>query len=153
MATPQTRVETDLKAALKSGDKERLSTLRLLLTEVKNERIRRGGDLDEEAFTAVVRRALKQRQESAESYRAGGRPELAEKEEREAAMLGEYLPKQASEAEIRSAIEEIAAAENLSGNAGMGPLMKAALARLGTAADGKTVSRIAREVLTARQAG
>lgn len=151
MTTPQTRVETDLKAALKSGDKERLSTLRLLLTEVKNERIRRGEDLDEEAFTAVVRRALKQRQEAAESYRAGGRSELADKEEREAAVLGEYLPQQATEAEVRAAIEVIAAAENLSGNAAMGPLMKAALARFGTAADGKTVSRIAREVLAARQ--
>lgn len=153
MTSPQTRVESDLKAAMKSGDKERLSTLRLLLTEIKNERIRRGEELDEEAFIAVVRRALKQRQEAAESYRNGGRAELAEKEEREAAVLEEYLPKQASEDEIRAAIEEIAAAEGLSGPAGMGPLMKGALARFGTAADGKTVSRIAREVLAARQGG
>lgn len=153
MPTPQARVESDLKTALKSGDKERLSTLRLLLTEIKNERIRRGEELDDEAFIAVVRRALKQRQEAAESYRGGARTELAEKEEREAAVLEEYLPKQASEEEVRAAVEEIAAAENLSGPAGMGPLMKAALARFGTAADGKTVSRIAREVLTARQGG
>lgn len=153
MTTPQAQVESDLKAALKSGEKERLSTLRLLLTEIKNERIRRGEELDEDAFIAVVRRALKQRQESAESYRSGGRPELADKEEREAVVLEAYLPKQASEDEIRAAIEEIAAAEDLAGPAGMGPLMKAALARLGTSADGKTVSRIAREVLAARQAG
>jgi hypothetical protein len=151
MANPQQRVEGDLKAALKAGEKERLSTLRLLLTEVNNERIRRGEEVDEEAFVAVVRRALKQRSEAAESYRKGGRTELAEKEEREAAVLEGYLPKQASEEEIRAAIEEIAAAEDLSGPQAMGPLMKAALARLGASADGKTVSRIAREVLTARQ--
>ena len=68
-----------------------------------------------------------------------------------AAVLEGYLPEQASEDEVRAAVEEIAAAENLSGAQAMGPLMKAALARLGASADGKTVSRIAREVLTARQ--
>lgn len=150
MASPQARVEADLKAALKAGEKERLSTLRLLLTEVKNERIRRGADLDEEAFTAVVRRALKQRGEAAESFRKGGRAELADKEEREAAVLEGYLPQQAGEDEVRAVLEEIAAAEDLAGPQAMGPLMKAALARLGGSADGKTVSRLAREVLAAR---
>jgi len=151
MASPQQRVEADLRAALKAGEKERLSTLRLLLTEVKNERIRRGEEVDEEVFVAVVRRAVKKCEEAAESYRRGGREEQAAKEEREAAVLEGYLPKQASEEEVRAAVEEIAAAENLSGPQAMGPLMKAALARLGASADGKTVSRIAREVLTARQ--
>lgn len=151
MANPQQRVESDLKAALKSGDKERLSTLRLLLTEVKNERIRRGSEVDDEAFAAVVRRAVKKCQEAAESFRAGGRAEQAAKEEREVTVLESYLPQQASEAEVRAAIEEIAAAEGLAGPQAMGPLMKAALARLGSSADGKTVSRIAREVLAARQ--
>jgi len=151
MASPQQSVEADLKAALKAGEKERLSTLRLLLTEVNNERIRRGSEVDEEAFVAVVRRAVKKCQEAAESFRSGGREEQAAKEEREAAVLEGYLPKQASEDEIRAAVEEIAAAEDLSGPQAMGPLMKAALFRLGAAADGKTVSRIAREVLTARQ--
>jgi hypothetical protein len=150
MANPQQRVEADLKAALKAGDKERLSTLRLLLTEVKNERIRRGAEVDGEAFAAVVRRAVKKCQEAAESFRAGGRPEQAAKEEREVAVLEGYLPKQASEAEIRAAIEAIAAAEGLAGPQAMGALMKAALAKLGASADGKTVSRIAREVLAAR---
>lgn len=149
-ASPQQRVETDLRAALKSGDKERLSTLRLLLTEVKNERIRRGEELDDEAFVAVVRRAVKKCREAAEGYRSGGREEQAAKEEREAEVLEGYLPRQASEAEVRAAVEEIAAAEGLAGPQDMGPLMKAALARLGASADGKTVSRIAREVLTAR---
>ena len=150
MANPQQRVEADLKAALKAGDKERLSTLRLLLTEVKNERIRRGAEVDEEAFAAVVRRAVKKCEEAAEGYRKGGRPEAAEKEEREAAVLEGYLPQQASESEIRAAVEAIAAAEGLAGPQAMGPLMKAALAKLGASAYGKTVSRVAREVLAAR---
>jgi uncharacterized protein YqeY len=65
-------------------------------------------------------------------------------------VLEGYLPQQASEAEIRAAVEAIAAAEGLAGPQAMGPLMKAALAKLGASADGKTVSRIAREVLAAR---
>lgn len=145
--TPQQRLESDLKQALRAGDKERLSTLRLLLTGVKNDAIERRGEVDEKAFAVLVRRAVKQRHDAAEQYRKGDREELAAKEEREAVILEEYLPQQASEAEIRTALEEIAAAEELTGPAAMGPLMKAAMARFGAAADGALVSRLAREVL------
>lgn len=145
--TPQTRVEADLKTALKAGDKERLSTLRLLLTEIKNERIRGGEELDRKAFIAVVRRAVKQRREAADSYRKGDREELAAKEEREAEILETYLPAQASEADVRAVVERIAADRGLSGMQSMGPLMKAALAELEGRADGAVVSKIAREVL------
>lgn len=148
MATPQERVESDLKTALKSGDKERLSTLRMLLSEVKNERIRRGGEVDDAGFAALVRKGIKQRHESAEQFRRGGREESAAREEREAETLAEYLPQQAGEAEVRAAIEELVAAEGLSGPAAIGRVMKETLARFGPRADGATVSRIAREVLS-----
>ena len=98
MATPQETVESDLRAALKAGDKEKLATLRLLLADVKNERIRRGSKVDTKTFAGLVRKAIKQRGEAAEQFRAGGRLELAEKEEREAAILEAYLPQQAGEA-------------------------------------------------------
>jgi uncharacterized protein YqeY len=147
MTTPQERIEADLKAAMKSGEKERLSTLRLLLTEVKNERIRRGGEVDEATFASVTRKAIKQREEAAEQYRKGNRPELAAKEEGEARILAAYLPAQADEATIRAAVEALVAERGLSGPAAMGTVMKEVLARLGSAADGATVSRIAREVL------
>ena len=103
MATPQETVESDLKAALKAGEKENLATLRLLLTDLKNERIRRGSEVDAETFAGLVRKAIKQR-EAAEQFRAGSRPELADKEEREAEILEAYLPQQVGEAEIRAAI-------------------------------------------------
>lgn len=148
MTTPQERVEGDVRAAMKSGDKERLGTLRMLLSEVKNERIRRGGEVDEAGFVAVVRKGIKQRHESAEQFRRGGREDAAAREEREAEMLGEYLPQQASEDEIRAAVRDLVAAEGLSGPAAMGRVMKETLARFGSRADGATVSRIAREVLT-----
>jgi len=151
-STPQQRVESDLKAAMKAGEKERLSTLRMLLTEVKNEKIRRGSEVDDASFVAVVRKAIKQREEAAAQYRTGNRPELAAKEEAEAKTLTAYLPAQADEGQIRAAIEEMVASRGLSGPAAIGPIMKEMLARFGTAADGATINRLAREAL-AKAAG
>jgi uncharacterized protein YqeY len=147
MPTPQQRVEADLKAAMKAGEKERLSTLRMLLAEVKNERIRRGGEVDEAAFAGLVRKAIKQREEASEQYRKGDRPELADKEESEAKLLLAYLPAQVDEATIRAAVEALIAERGLSGPAAMGPVMKEMLARFGSSADGAIVSRVAREAL------
>lgn len=132
---------------MKSGEKEKLSTLRMLLTEIKNERIRRGGDVDEAGFVSLVRKAIKQREEAATQYRNGGREELAAKEESEQKLLSSYLPAQVDEGQIRAAVEEIVAAKGLSGPAAMGPIMKEVLARFGSSADGATINRIAREVL------
>jgi uncharacterized protein YqeY len=151
MTTPQQRIESDLKTAMKAGDKERLSTLRMLLADVKNERIRRGGEVDEAGLVALVRKGIKQRQESAEQFRRGGREEQAAKEEREAEHLGEYLPQQAGEEEVRAAVEELVEAEGLSGPAAMGRVMRATMERFGSRADGAVVNRLAREVLEARR--
>jgi|HubBroStandDraft_3_1064219.scaffolds.fasta_scaffold14093_3 uncharacterized protein YqeY len=144
---PQARVEGDLKAALKAGDKDRLSVLRLLLTEVKNERIRLRGEVDDAAFTALVRRAIKQREESSAQYRKGNRPDLATREESEAALLAAYLPAQLGEEQIRAALRELVAARGLSGPGALGAVMKESRQLFGGAADNATVSRIAREVL------
>ena len=147
MATPQERLEADVKTAMKARDKERLGTLRMLLTDVKNEKIQLGADVDESTFITVVRRGIKRRRDAEKQYRDGNRPELADQEAREAVILEEYLPAQVDEATIRAAIEEVVAAENLEGPRGMGPIMKAMKARFGDNADGATLSRLAREVL------
>jgi uncharacterized protein YqeY len=144
---PQQRIEADVKAAMKAGEKEKLSTLRMLLTEIKNERIRRGSDVDEAGFVSLVRKAIKQREDSVAQYRRGGREELAAKEEAEIKVLSEYLPAQVDEGRIRAAVEELVAARGLSGPAAIGPVMKEMLARFGSSADGGTINRIAREVL------
>jgi uncharacterized protein YqeY len=144
---PQQRIEAEVKAALKSGDKLRLQTLRLLLGELKNERIKRGAEVDEAGFVALVRKAIKQREEAATQFRAGQRPELAAKEESEAAILAGFLPAAADEGEIRSAIAALIAERGLSGPQAIGPIMKEMLARFGTSADGATLNRIARELL------
>jgi uncharacterized protein len=147
MSEPRQRVESDLKAAMKAGERERLATLRMLVAEIDNERIRRGSAVDEEAFVPLVRRGIKQRHEAAEQYRRGGREESAAKEEREAEILGAYLPQQAADAEVRAAVERLVAEQGLSGPADMGRVMGAMMKHFGARADGSTVNRIAREVL------
>ena len=148
--TPQQRIEADVKTAMKAGEKERLSTLRMLLTEIKNERIRRGSDVDEAGFVSLVRKAIKQREEAALQYRNGAREELAAKEESEAKILAGFLPAQVDEAQIRAAVEAVVAERGLSGPAAIGPIMKEMLARFGSSADGAVINRVAREVLTGK---
>src|SRR5947199_5688207 len=138
---PQQRLEADVKEAMKAGDKERLSTLRMLLSAVKNERIAKGAEIDEAGFASLTRKAIKQREEAAEQYRKGNRPELAEKEDREGKLLAAYLPAQVDEGQIRAAIIALVAERGLSGNAAMGQIMKEMMARFGAAADSATISR------------
>lgn len=149
MSTPQARIELEVKQALKAQDKERLSTLRLLLNAIKNERIRSGQEVDEETFLGLVRKGIKQRRESSEQYAKGNRPELAEQEEREAAILQTYLPPPVADAELQEAIRELVQAEGLAGPQAMGPVMKAMLHRFAGRADGTTINRLARDILSA----
>ena len=146
--SPRADLERDVKEALRARENERLQTLRMLLAEVKNKSIELGRDVDRDEFTGLVRKAIKQRQEAAQQFEQGGRPELREKEMREAALLERYLPAQASEDDVRQAIRAMVAERGLSGPAAMGQVMKEMLKRFGGAADGATVSRLAREVLS-----
>jgi hypothetical protein len=147
MSTPQARVQEDLKQAMKARDAERTSTLRMLLSELKNERIKLGHEVGEEEFLVVVQRGVKQRNDSVEQYRKGGREDLAGKEEREAVVLSSYLPEQVSPAEVRAAVEELVRAEGLSGPSGIGRVMQTVLPRFKGRFDGKALQQIAREVL------
>lgn len=144
----QERIESDVKEALRSRDKEKLSTLRMLLSEIKNEVIRSKKNVDEDTLFWLVRKGIKQRRDSAEQYRKGSRTDLAEQEEREAEYLEAYLPAQVDEEEIRVAIEDFVQAKGLSATAAIGPVMKAMMARFAGRADGGTISRIAKDVLS-----
>jgi uncharacterized protein YqeY len=148
MESPRERIETEIKEALKSGEKERLSTLRLLLNAVTNERIRSGQEVDETSFLNLVQKAIKQRRESAQQYRQGKREELAAKEEREADILSAYLPPPASEEELAAAIREFTEQEGLSGPAALGQVMKEMMARFSGRAEGGTINKLAREILS-----
>lgn len=148
MTTPREDVELEVRQALKAGEKRRVATLRLLLTMVDNERIKTGKDVDQTTFLRLVQKAIKQRRDSAGQYRQGGRPELAENEEAEAEILAAYLPPAVSEDELKAAIAELVDSEGLSGPAAIGRVMKEMMARFSGRADGATINRLAREVLS-----
>ncbi|MGH9464756.1 MAG: GatB/YqeY domain-containing protein [Thermoanaerobaculia bacterium] len=146
-AQPVARVQADLTAAMKAGDKERTSTLRLLLNAVKNEGLAARAEVDEPRFLALVQKGIKQRRESVEAFRGGGREELAAKEEREIELLASYLPPPASEEELRAAIAAFVAERGLAGPQALGPIMKEMTARFAGRADGGTIGRLARQML------
>ncbi len=148
MSTPQQRIQAEVQQALKAGDKERVSTLRMLLNALENERIRLGEELDEQMFLGQVRKAIKQRREASEQFRLGGRDELAAREERELELLQSYLPPPVDEQEIRAAIREFVASQHLAGTQDLGAVMKEMLGRFAGRADGATINRLARQVLS-----
>jgi uncharacterized protein len=145
--SPRADLERDVKDALRARDNERLQTLRMLLADVKNKSIELGRDPDGDEFAALVRKGIKQRQEAAQQFEQGNRPELRDKEQREVGYLERYLPAQVSEDDLRQAIRELVAERGLTAPSGMGPVMKEMMKRFGGAADGATVNRLAREVL------
>lgn len=123
-------------------------TIRMLLAAMKNEKIELGRELEDGDFIRMVQRALKQRREASESYRAGDRLELAEKEEREAVILQGYLPAAVDAAELEAAVRALVAEQGLSGPKAMGIVMKAMLERYAGRTDGSVLQPIVRSVLS-----
>lgn len=148
MSTPEETISQAVREALRSGERERTATLRMLLNEIKNERIRAQDEVDETAFLRLVRRAVKQRQESATQYTEGGRQELADKELREIAILEDFLPAEVPQVELEEAISDLISAHDLSGPAAMGQLMKLMMARYAGRVDGGRINQLVRAALT-----
>ena len=143
----QSRIEADLKAAMKSGDKRRVATLRLLLASLKNEKIQAQRDLTDEEVESVLRRGVKQRKDSIEQYERGGRQDLVEAETEELAILEEYLPKGLSDAEAEAAIRAIIQEKGFPSAKDVGLVMKEVMARHRGRVDGKRAQEIARRLL------
>jgi uncharacterized protein YqeY len=141
------RLSGEIKEAMKSGDRTRLQTVRLLATAVRNREIELGRDLTEDDLVEVASREVKRRKEAAEAYERGGRPELAKKERAEQALLEAYLPERLSEAEVVAAIDEAIAATGASSAGDLGKVMGHVMGRLRGRVDGAEVSRLARERL------
>jgi uncharacterized protein YqeY len=139
----QARVDQEIKEAMKARAATRLDVLRMLKTALKNLAIEKGGvdfRLDEASALAVVRKEMKKRQDSIESFSAGGRPELAEKEKEEAEILATFLPKPLSETEIAELVRECIAEAGATSKAQMGAVMKLAQEKAAGRADGKLLS-------------
>lgn len=117
------QMKADMKAAMKAREKEKLSTIRQLLSSLKNARIEKGDDLDEEDVISVLSTEAKKRREAAEAYAEGGRDELAQKEEAELGVIEEYLPPQMSDEEAEALVDEAIEKTGASSKADMGKVM------------------------------
>ena len=142
------RLETDMKDALRSRDTLRLETIRGVRGAVRNREIELGGTLDDEGILRVIRGLVKQRAEAVVQFRAGGREELARKEEAEQAVLEGYLPAAPDAADVERVVREVIAELGARGPRDLGRVMRPALERLGPAADGKLVNETARRLLS-----
>ena len=139
--TLQERVDSDLKEAMRARDAGKLGVLRGLKSALKYAEIDKGdAGLDDAAATQVIRKQVKQRQDSIESFEKGGRPELAAKEKEELEILNGYLPKGLSAEELSRLVRDTIAEVGATSRAQMGAVMKALQTKVAGRADGKTLS-------------
>jgi uncharacterized protein YqeY len=144
--TLQDKIQSELSEAMRSKDQLRLSVLRMMKSAVKNKEVDKMKPLEEAEVIAVLTTLIKQRKDSVDQFRKGGREELAQKEEAEIKIIQEYLPAAASDDEIRGAIQEAIQETGAASMKDMGKVMKATMMRLaGKTADGSRVSQLVKE--------
>jgi uncharacterized protein YqeY len=135
------RIDSDLKEAMRAKEAGKLAVLRGLKSALKYAAIEKSeAGLDDVAATQVIRKQVKQRQDSIESFEKGGRPELAAKEKEELEILNAYLPKGLSAEELSALVRETIAEVGATSKAQMGAVMKALQTKVAGRADGKTLS-------------
>jgi uncharacterized protein YqeY len=144
------RLDQDLKVAMREKAQLRLDTIRMLKSAIKYREIELMKPLDDAGVLSVIASEIKRRRDSVEQYRAGNRPELAEKEEREIAILQAYLPQQLSEDELRAKVDEAVAKVGAQGPKDMGAVMKALLPEVQGRAEGKVVSDLVKARLSGK---
>ena len=142
------RIDEDLKVAARAKDAPRLSTIRMLKSQMKYREIEKGGALDDADVVSVISSMIKQRKDSASQYVAGGRPELAQKENAEIALLEAYLPRQLTDEELAALVRESVAAAGAKGPKDMGAVMRALMPKIAGRAEGKRVSDAVKSALS-----
>jgi len=141
------KIDADTKDALKSGAKDKLSTLRMLNAALKNKQIDKRRPLTEEEVIETVRSLIKQRKDSIEQFAKGGRQDLVDKETAEVAVLETYLPQQLAREEIEVMVRDAISQTGAQGAKDMGKVMKALIPMVGGRADGKLVSELVKNAL------
>jgi uncharacterized protein YqeY len=139
----QKRIDQDLTEAMRAKDAARLGVLRMLKAALKNaaiEKVGADGELEDSDAVAVIRKQVKQRHDSIDSFEKGRRSELAEKEKAEIAVLNDYLPQPMSAEELQRLVAETIAEAGATSRAQMGAVMKALQPKVSGRADGKTLS-------------
>jgi uncharacterized protein YqeY len=143
------QISKDMIEAMKAREAERLSALRMVKTALKLRETELPGGVDDAEAARVLNTLLKQRRDAAEQFRAGNRPELADKEENEARLIQTYLPEAASQQEMSRVVDEAVAETGASSMKDMGAMMKAARSKLeGKTIDGKALSDLIKAKLS-----
>jgi len=137
----------ELKEALRAGDKMKLATLRLLLSAVNYAEIDQQKQLDDPGVHAVIAKMIKQRRESIEAFTSGNRPDLADKEKAELAILESYMPRQLSRDEIVAEAKKVIAEVGANKPQDMGKVMGKLTPMLRGKADGKEIAAVVTELL------
>jgi uncharacterized protein YqeY len=143
------QIQKDMAAAMKAREEARLDALRMIKTALKKHEVDSMKPLDEQTELQILNTLVKQRRESADLFRKGGRPELADREEAELKLIETYMPSAPTDAEIQAAIAAAMSETGVTSLKQMGVVMKAAQARLaGKRVDGKALSELVRSRLS-----
>ncbi len=141
------KIEADLVEAMKASRTEEVSLLRLLKSSIKNAEIEKGATLDEADIIKTLEKQAKQRRDSIAQYEAGDRADLAKKEKAELDLIERYLPERISEEEVAKVVAEIISELKITSVQDMGKAIKAVMDKIGSQADGKTISDLVRKQL------
>ena len=145
------RLINDMKEAMKSKDRVKLSTIRMINSLIKNAEIEKRGELSDEEIVSLLMKYAKQRRESIEMYEKGGRRNLVEKEKQELSIVESYLPEQMGEDEVREIVREAVEKTGARSVKDIGSVMKYVMPKVKGRVDGSTVNRIAKEMLESLQ--
>lgn len=143
----KSQINSDVKAALKSGDKARLKTLRMVLAAIKQREVDERIELDDAGVLAALEKMIKQRRDSVEQFREGGREDLAAAEEAEIEVLDTYLPEPLSDAELSALVETAVSESGAQSMQDMGKVMAALKPQVQGRADMRQVSELVKQHL------
>ncbi|HWI41814.1 MAG TPA: GatB/YqeY domain-containing protein [Verrucomicrobiae bacterium] len=146
--TLRDRLTDEMKTAMKSREEARLSAIRLIRASVKNREIEQKKELDDAGITEIIGTLVKQRRESIRMFSEAARHDLVEKEEKELAILLDFLPTQLSAEELAGIVDQVVAETGAAGAADIGKVMKVLMPRVAGRADGREVSDLVRRKLS-----
>lgn len=141
-------LNNDLKSAMKNHDKTRLTIVRILKSNLMNEKIKLGHDLSDAEAAAVVNREVKQHKDSIAEFKSGGRDDLVKGQEEELKILEDYAPKQMSEADVEKIVNDTIKQLGVSGKGDFGKVMGAVMGKVKGQADGSTVNKLVNKALS-----
>jgi uncharacterized protein len=141
------KIQEDLKEAMFAKDETKVSTLRMLISELNNAKIAKGGELEENEITPVIQREVKKRREAAVAFKNAGRATSSQKEEDEARILEGYLPTQMTQDEISALVMQVIEETEATSMADMGKVMASLKDKVGASADPSRISQMVKSKL------